>query len=316
MSQEPVPLRETLLRRPDASGSVPGLTGGTTIPMIRANAWTLSLATLLLGAATMTSAAEEDRRGHLGWELAAYRQQLDAVRREHGGVRTLPPVAFFLFGEQPLDAAPGATVARPALDGEHLDHMGGDVGGRGVDDLAEVAERQPVGERAGVVRVEGAPRAVAGLHAQAPGDAAGDGGLGPGRVRVPDAAQGEDDFGGVVDIATAQWVFERLGKLSRINLRLATGSSPELVKAALADLLPDPPEAARLHRAQAPVQRPLVIEGQPAPEIGPLDERGPKPARGRVVRGEQPVNTAADDQHVVLRSGERVQVSWHGLGHL
>ncbi|WP_129640990.1 FtsX-like permease family protein [Peristeroidobacter agariperforans] len=46
------------------------------------------------------------------------------------------------------------------------------------------------------------------------------------------------DFGGVVDIATAQWVFERLGKLSRINLRLATGSSPEQVKAALAELLP------------------------------------------------------------------------------
>ncbi len=46
------------------------------------------------------------------------------------------------------------------------------------------------------------------------------------------------DFGGVVDIATAQWVFERLGKLSRINLRLATGSSPEQVKKALADILP------------------------------------------------------------------------------
>lgn len=47
-----------------------------------------------------------------------------------------------------------------------------------------------------------------------------------------------EDFAGVVDIAAAQWVFERLGKLSRINLRLASGSSPEQVKAALADLLP------------------------------------------------------------------------------
>lgn len=46
------------------------------------------------------------------------------------------------------------------------------------------------------------------------------------------------DFGGVVDIATAQWRFERLGKLSRINLRLATGSSPERVTAALAEMLP------------------------------------------------------------------------------
>ncbi len=53
---------------------------------------------------------------------------------------------------------------------------------------------------------------------------------------LPPAALQE--FGGVVDIATAQWLFGRLGKLSRINLRLATGSSPDQVRAALADVLP------------------------------------------------------------------------------
>ncbi|MDY6944227.1 MAG: ABC transporter permease [Pseudomonadota bacterium] len=46
------------------------------------------------------------------------------------------------------------------------------------------------------------------------------------------------DFAGVVDIAAAQWLFGRLGRLSRINLRLATGSSPDRVKAALAAVLP------------------------------------------------------------------------------
>lgn len=46
------------------------------------------------------------------------------------------------------------------------------------------------------------------------------------------------DFAGVVDIAAAQWLFGRLGKLSRINLRLATGTRPEQVKAALEDILP------------------------------------------------------------------------------
>jgi putative ABC transport system permease protein len=60
------------------------------------------------------------------------------------------------------------------------------------------------------------------------------------RLRVsgvlPPAALQE--FGGVVDIAAAQWLFGRLGKLSRINLRLATGSSPDQVRAALADILP------------------------------------------------------------------------------
>lgn len=60
------------------------------------------------------------------------------------------------------------------------------------------------------------------------------------RLRVsgvlPPAALQE--FAGVVDIAAAQWLFGRLGKLSRINLRLATGSSPDQVRAALADVLP------------------------------------------------------------------------------
>jgi putative ABC transport system permease protein len=46
------------------------------------------------------------------------------------------------------------------------------------------------------------------------------------------------DFAGVVDIATAQWLFDRLGRLSRINLRLASGTSSEQVRDALADILP------------------------------------------------------------------------------
>jgi putative ABC transport system permease protein len=46
------------------------------------------------------------------------------------------------------------------------------------------------------------------------------------------------DFAGVVDIATAQWLFDSLGKLSRINLRLASGTSSERVREALAEILP------------------------------------------------------------------------------
>lgn len=60
------------------------------------------------------------------------------------------------------------------------------------------------------------------------------------RLRVsgvlPPAALQE--FAGVVDIATVQWRFDRLGKLSRINLRLASGASPDQVRTALADVLP------------------------------------------------------------------------------
>lgn len=46
------------------------------------------------------------------------------------------------------------------------------------------------------------------------------------------------DFAGVVDIATAQWMFDRLGKLSRINLRLAAGTRPAEVAKSLAAILP------------------------------------------------------------------------------
>lgn len=46
------------------------------------------------------------------------------------------------------------------------------------------------------------------------------------------------DFAGVLDIATAQWMFDRLGKLSRINLRLAAGTRPAEVAKSLAAILP------------------------------------------------------------------------------
>jgi putative ABC transport system permease protein len=52
---------------------------------------------------------------------------------------------------------------------------------------------------------------------------------------------GLEDRAGVLDIAAAQWKFGQLGKLSRINVRLASGASPEQVRAAIAALLP--PEA-------------------------------------------------------------------------
>jgi putative ABC transport system permease protein len=62
----------------------------------------------------------------------------------------------------------------------------------------------------------------------------------PERLRVsgvlPPAAL--PDFAGIVDIATVQWLFDSLGKLSRINLRLASGTSPARVREALAEILP------------------------------------------------------------------------------
>jgi hypothetical protein len=68
--------------------------------MPQAKSWANLVAIILLGAPTVTSAFEpkDNRWVSLGVELTTYRQQLDAVRREHGGVRKLPPISFFLFG--------------------------------------------------------------------------------------------------------------------------------------------------------------------------------------------------------------------------
>ena len=46
------------------------------------------------------------------------------------------------------------------------------------------------------------------------------------------------DRAGVMDIATAQWKFDRLGRLSRINLRLAPGASPGQVQQSIEKILP------------------------------------------------------------------------------
>lgn len=49
---------------------------------------------------------------------------------------------------------------------------------------------------------------------------------------------GLEDRAGVMDIASAQWKFGRLGRLSRINVRLASGASPQRVRTDIAALLP------------------------------------------------------------------------------
>ncbi|HMN44897.1 MAG TPA: ABC transporter permease [Povalibacter sp.] len=53
---------------------------------------------------------------------------------------------------------------------------------------------------------------------------------------LPDAALA--DRAAVLDIATTQWKFERLGRLSRLNLRLASGTDIEQARTQLRTLLP------------------------------------------------------------------------------
>ena len=51
-------------------------------------------------------------------------------------------------------------------------------------------------------------------------------------------AAGEDEVLGVIDIAAAQWRFGQLGRLQRIDLRLAPGAASEAVEAAVQRILP------------------------------------------------------------------------------
>ena len=110
---------------------------------------------------------------------------------------------------------------RPS-DGEHLDHVGGDVGAGGIDHLAEVAERQPPAELAGVVDVERRPAAVAALHAERPRDPPIDGGPQRRRLGVGDAQQGEHDLARVVDVGVVV-VVELEGPAARREVRAAHG---------------------------------------------------------------------------------------------
>src|SRR5690242_1290862 len=88
--------------------------------------------------------------------------------------------------------------------------MRGDVGRRGVDDLAEITKRQPVGEWAGVVDIERGPGTVPGLHAQAPLHTSLDGGGDAVGLGMGNAFEGEDHLSGVVDVRIVVVVkFER-----------------------------------------------------------------------------------------------------------
>ena len=93
------------------------------------------------------------------------------------------------------------SAPREAERREHLDHVGGHVGARRVDHLAEVAERQVAHQRAAVVGVERAPAAVglripsSQLHARGRSRR-----WAAVRLGMVDAYQRQHDLGRVVDV--------------------------------------------------------------------------------------------------------------------
>src|SRR6185437_3926664 len=101
-------------------------------------------------------------RPHAGRDQAGHHRAgtVDVVRAPPAEPR---PVAF-LRPQQPGHTAAHRLAAGQPLGGQGLDRVRRDVRRRRVDDLTEVAERQLGDQPLDVVRVEGAPAAVLGLH--------------------------------------------------------------------------------------------------------------------------------------------------------
>ena len=171
-----------------------------------------------------------------------------------------------LRAPQVRDAPPHRRVApRHAALHQRLHDVGRDVLGRGVDDLAEVAQRQLGHDPAVVVDVERAPAAVRALHGQQPVDAAADR-----RVRrgVAGAAQGDQHLGGVVGVGVPLVL-----ELERPAARPAAARH-EAPVADPGDLLREHPVARRL-------QRRVVAGGA---RVGQRDRRQARVPDGREAR--------------------------------
>ncbi len=148
----------------------------------------------------------------------------------------VPGAVALLVAQQPVDAGAGRRVPGPPGGRQHLHHhVRGDVGRRWVGDLAEVAERQPLGPTAGVVGVVRAPGAVLGLHAQVPVHCSAHCSGRLLRPRVPDPGEGEHDLGGVVGVRVVA-VVEPEGPPARGQAGTVHGPVP-----AMADLLGQQP---------------------------------------------------------------------------
>src|SRR5215831_6797983 len=134
---------------------------------------------------------------------------VDAPAAEPGAVR-------LLLGEEPVAAAANLVVVA-ALGSKRLERVRGDVGGRLVRDLAEVAERELVEPERLVVDVEGTPAAASRLHPRRPGQPALDA-----LVSAVAAAQRERDDDGVVHVGV-EVVVELEGPAAGREVRPAHG---------------------------------------------------------------------------------------------
>ena len=80
-------------------------------------------------------------------------------------------------------------------------------------------------------------------------------------------------------------------------------------RAPLTDRLERAIEPRRLQRPQAAVRRLLMVERRCAAKVPRLDERGTKPPAPRFVRDREPVDASSDDEKIVRRGGESIEVA-------
>ena len=240
-----------------------------------------------------------------------------ATRAGHGGAGAVdvvgapaaePRAVRLLRGEQPGDAAVGAAPRRRRRAASISTTWAVTSALRRVDDLAEVAERQRRGQRAGVVGVERAPAAVAATACPTvQRHAAVDGGVAPGPARdARDPAQREHDLGGVVDVGVVVVV-----ELERPAARGQPGPAHRPV-AADPDLLAEQPVGAAPHERGSVGRHARRRPARSAPARCPTPATGRPRAGGRAVRALTTVNAvepgeAGPHHRVVERVAEQVQ---------
>ena len=79
----------------------------------------------------------------------------------------------------------------------------------------------------------------------------------------------------------------------------------------LAHRLARAPDVERLQVSQPAVNRAQVIERRAAPEVVAFDERHAEAALRRVLRDREPVDPAADDEHVEGAVLQAVEIAAH-----
>src|SRR5207245_8746467 len=139
-----------------------------------------------------------DRVKRLGLERAE--SSAATVNVVHAPAAEPGAVCGLIFEKKFYGALDGGMLGGPTETAKAFDNAGGDVGGRRIDHGVVVGEGNVAEEAAVVVAIEGAPAAIAILHAEKPLDAAPNGAFHAAQIGIFYALGRQEVDGGLVDV--------------------------------------------------------------------------------------------------------------------